>query len=109
MLRQLKRTLVEMYIGTIALGWLLAEIVLQIVGIFSTPIASWVQRSEFGKIGGRVDVPTSFLLRDAGPAFVRSVMLLMIWYVLLRWLYIVPLDHENAKETTGPAPAIGSK
>lgn len=106
MLSRLKRALVESYVGAIALGWLLADIVFQIAGVFAIPVASWVQRSEFGKIAGRGEVPAGFLFRDSAPALVRSVLLLMIWYLLMRWLYMAPLDHEAVKETAQPVTPI---
>ena len=109
MLSQLKRSLVESYMGAIALGWLLADIVLDFVNIFAGPVASWVSRSEFHGLDGRADVPTGFLFRDALPGAVKCLLLLVIWYVLVRWLYMSPLAGENPQQTAEPTTSVGSR
>ena len=39
MLERLRQTLVESYVGAVALGWLLAGGLMDFVGIFSPPVA----------------------------------------------------------------------
>lgn len=100
MLKRLRRTLVESYVGAIALGWLLAQGILHFAYVFSSPVAGWVARYEYRQISDRLSPPSSFLFQDALLELVRSFFLLLVWYVLMRWLYFKPLE----KETLEPAP-----
>src|SRR6185437_5096899 len=45
MFERLKRTLVESYVGAIALGYLLAQVILHFVEIFASPVAVWVRET----------------------------------------------------------------
>ena len=96
MFDRLKQALVESYVGAIALGYLFAEVILHFVNIFASPVASWVSRKQYGG----TTAPTGFSPQDALPELVRFFLLLLVWYVLMRWLYFKPLN----KETSEPVP-----
>lgn len=104
MFEPLKRTLVESYVGAIALGYMLAQGILHFVNIFVSPVALWILRKDFLAFmpGGTISVTTS--LRAAIPELVTILVLLPIWYVLLRWLYFQPLKKVMPEQ----APASGS-
>jgi ABC-type spermidine/putrescine transport system permease subunit I len=84
MFDRLKRTLVDSFVGAIALGYLFAQAMLNLVNVVTFPVASWVRRTEFPPTKDAV----SFLA--ILPPLVSFVVLLPIWYVLLRWLYYTP-------------------
>lgn len=103
MLERLRRSVVESFIGAIGLGWLLAEIVLNFVGIFASPVASWITRREIPRMTDQMmRVPTDFFLRDALPGVIRTVLLAVIWYILLYWLYIRPAKERSLQPTATP-------
>jgi hypothetical protein len=91
MLERLKRALVNSFVGAIALGWLFAQGILHFAYVFSAPVAGWLTRREYH---GMV-VSTGFSLQDALPELVRSVSLLLVGYLLLRWLYYKPIESET--------------
>lgn len=97
MFKKLKQTLVESFVGAIALGWLLAQGVLHFTYVFSAPVAGWIARREYSGLMGRA--PSSFSFQDALPELVRSFALLLLCYLLLRWLYFSPVKND----TSGPA------
>ncbi len=45
MVDRLKRILVESFIGAIALGYMLAEVVLYFVSVFTSPVSTWATRN----------------------------------------------------------------
>jgi len=99
MFDRLKRSLVESFIGALALGWLFAWAILDFVSIFSAPVTDWVTRSEYRAIqpGG----PGGLLLRDSLPYLLSSAVLFLIGYILLRWLYFKP-PAESTDPATNP-------
>ena len=99
MIDRLKRALVESYIGTVGLGYLLAECVLHFVNIFASPVAGWITRNEYREIIPHGTALTGFSAKDALPELVRFLLLFSAWYVLVRWLYFTPLKNE----ASGPA------
>jgi hypothetical protein len=102
MLDWLKRTMVESYMGAIALGYLFAQIVLHFVGIFASPVVSWVARDEYRQLAPRTPPSAEFVLEFALPELARFTLLLLVWYFLLRWLYFKPHSIES------PEPAENS-
>jgi hypothetical protein len=84
MFDRLKRVLVETFVGAIALGYLLASAILFFVNIFPASFAAWLVRSGPPIASGRFSLETA--LRPA----ISFVVLLIVWYVLLRWLYFTP-------------------
>jgi hypothetical protein len=98
MLERLKKVLVSSFVGAITLGWLFAHGVLHFAYVFSAPVASWLTRREYHGMTDRANISMSFSLQDALPELGRSFSLLLVAYLLLRWLYYKPLPSE----TTGP-------
>jgi hypothetical protein len=103
MLKRLKRALVDSYIGAIALGYALAQCILHFVNIFAAPIAGWITRSEYKDALTHSTSLIGFTFKDALPEFVRFVLLLAVWYVLVRWLYFTPVTPERS----APIPDAG--
>jgi hypothetical protein len=92
MLKRLKRALVESFVGTIALGYLLAQTIMHFVNIFVAPIAGWAARGEYSRIipqsvAPQNPIPTGFPYQNAMPDLVSFLVLLFVWYLLLRWLF----------------------
>jgi hypothetical protein len=98
MLERLKKALVESFVGAIGLGYLLATSISHLANIFASPIASWVSRKEYGEMMPKVS--QGFSYQEALPELARSVVILVVWYSLVRWLYFKPVE----KETVAPSP-----
>jgi len=97
MFDRLKKALVESYVGSIALGYLLAQGILHFVNIFAAPVAGWVSRKQYGELVPRTAALAGFSLKDALPEFVRFLVLLLVWSGLLRWLYFNPRKKETSE------------
>jgi hypothetical protein len=97
MLNGLKRVIVESFVGTIALGYLFAQAILTFVNIFTAPVAGWVSRRMYQEIAPRTSGTVGLPFQAALPQLVSFVVLLLVWYVLLRWLYFTP-PKRNALE-----------
>jgi hypothetical protein len=96
MIDRLKRVLVESFIGAIALGYLLAEVVLYFVRVFDSPISAWAARNLYrGLVPGATASSGSPLQAAASPA-VAFILLSVVWYLLLRWLYFTSLKKEES-------------
>jgi len=105
MLEKLRKTLVDSYVGAIALGYLLAQGILSFVGIFSYPAAGWLMRHELHALTERTAPWSSWSLGDyALPELIRSAVLLLVWYFLFRWLYFKPF--ETSASTPGPTSSV---
>jgi hypothetical protein len=94
MLKRLKKVLVNSFIGAIALGWVFAQGILHFAYVFSAPVAGWLTRREYHGMVGSANAFTSFSLKDALPELIRSLVLLLAGYLLLRWLYYKSLEAE---------------
>jgi hypothetical protein len=94
MLRQLKRVLVNSFVGAIALGWLFAQGILHFAYVFSSPVAGWLTRREYHGMVDRPTISLAFSFQEALPELLRSFSLLLVGYLLLRWLYYDPLEPE---------------
>jgi hypothetical protein len=104
MFERLKQTLVESFIGAIALGWLLAQGILHFAYIFVTPLVGWLMRKEYRGLSDRAAALPGFSLQDALPELLKSFLLLLVWYILLRWLYFKPFKKEMPEPTSNPEP-----
>jgi hypothetical protein len=95
MFDRLKRSLVESFVGPLALGWVFAWAILDFVNIFSAPLSSWISRNEFRhmEVTGMNAIPAGLFVRDALPNVVSSFALFLIGYLLLRWLYFKPMPE----------------
>jgi len=98
MLERLKNTLVESFVSVIALGYLFAQGILHFAYAFTAPLAGWISSKEYFAITARTTSP-GYWFRDSLLELARSFSLLLLGYVLLRWLYFKP-----AKETLEPPP-----
>jgi hypothetical protein len=94
MLKKLKRNLVQSYVGAIGLGYLLAHAVLYLVGAFTSPIAKWLGRREYGHLIEHQNGQVGFSLQDALPDLAGFLVLLLVWYFLMRWLYFKPIEER---------------
>ena len=100
MLERFRSVLVSSFVGAIALGWVFAQAILHFAYVFSAPVAGWLTRREYHGVVDRVS--TGFSIHDALPELLKSVSLLLVGYVLVRWLYYRPsapqarqADHEQ--------------
>jgi hypothetical protein len=92
MLERVRRTLVESLVAPIGLGYLLAQLILQFMNIFAAPASLWITRLSFPDAAPSKRFPVEAAL----PQIPRFVLLLLLWYVLLRWLYFKSLKRANA-------------
>lgn len=92
MFRRFKRELVKSFVGAIALGWIFGEGILNFANMFSAPIAQFLRRREFSELANHNQAGFSF--QDALPELARALVLLLIGYLLLRWLYFKPVEDE---------------
>ncbi|HXN99638.1 MAG TPA: hypothetical protein VN881_11235 [Candidatus Acidoferrales bacterium] len=90
MFERLKRALVESYVGAIAMGWLLATAVLDFVGIFSSPVQFWVSANDYQLLSHSGAGPIGFHLQGALPELIKTILVLLLWFILFRWLYLRP-------------------
>jgi hypothetical protein len=99
MFKRLKQALVSSYVGTLAIGWIFAQGLLHFAYVFSAPIASWIARSEYRGIVEQSTVK-GFVIRDAVPDLARSIALLALGYLLLRWLYFGQIEEPEVDNTS---------
>ncbi len=102
MLKRLRHALVESYVGAIALGWLLAEGLMEFVGIFSSPVAQWASRNGLPVLMERATGSVGLRLQDGLPQLVNAVGDLLVWYLLFRWLYLKPLKMNSSEAAANP-------
>ena len=106
MCRRLKDALVTSYVGALALGWLFAQGILHFAYVFSAPVTGWLARREYRAFSRETAAAVPrFTLQDATPELIRSIVLLVIGYLLLRWLYYKPtmrLPEPRTTEDTTP-------
>lgn len=100
MFERLKRALVESFVGAIALGWLLAQGIWHFVNIFAAPVTEWVARNKYPELRAHTTASAGVSLQFALPDLVRFILILLVWYALVRWLYFKP----PKKQTSEPAP-----
>ena len=96
MLERCKQTIVESYIGAVALGLLLAQIVEHFVGIFAAPIAAWVSQKNYREMTQKTTGSVGLPFEAALPEAVRSILLLLLVYFLIRWLYFKPFKATSS-------------
>jgi hypothetical protein len=99
MLERLRKVLVESFVGAIALGWVFSQAILHFAYIFSAPVAGWAARRAYQGMLNRAT--TGFSLQEALPELVKSISLLLIGYLLLRWLYYKPFEPETSESHAG--------
>jgi hypothetical protein len=105
MFDRLKGALVKSYVGAIALGYLFAQGISHFVNIFASPVAGWVSRNEYREVMPHGSAIAGFSLKDTLPELVRFLFLLLVWYLLVRWLYFTPLKKEDSEPAPNPDQA----
>ena len=96
MLNRMKRAVVESYIGAVALGYLLATVVLSFARIFAAPVSAWVAETQYHGVLPNMAAP-HFTFENSYPELVSFVLSLLVWYLLLRWLYMTPGRDEKVE------------
>ena len=71
MFERLKQSVVESYVGAIALGWLVAQSPVQFANIFTAPVAG-LSCSEYRGFTELTTLLPGFSLQDAVPELIRS-------------------------------------
>ena len=99
-MNRLKKTLVESYVGAIALGWMFAQGILHFANVFSAPLAGWVARREYLLVVPNNTAPHRLLFQDGIPELIRSFTLLLVGYLLLRWLYFKPVEELKDRQVS---------
>jgi hypothetical protein len=97
MFERLRQALVDSYVGAVALGWLLAGGLMDFVGIFSSPFAVWISRNQLRALAEHQTGPVGLSLQDGVPDLIKAFVILLVWYVLFRWLYLKPLKTNSSE------------
>ncbi|HEV2288943.1 MAG TPA: hypothetical protein VGR81_08325 [Candidatus Acidoferrales bacterium] len=100
MSKRVKGALVESYIGAIALGYLLAESILYLISFVAAPETAWAQQQYRSALSVHVSWAALAGAYAIDP-LVKFIILIVLWYILLRWLYL----EKPATQTSAPAPA----
>src|ERR1039458_5085021 len=103
MFERLRRAMVESFIGAIGLGYLFAQGIMHFVSIFASPVAHWVSRYELHEVMPRETASAVFRFRYALPELIDFLLLMSVWYVLLRWLYFTPPNKDPLEIVPPPA------
>lgn len=106
MFERMKRSLVESYIGAIALGYLLAESILYFVGALATPLSAWASLKQFPATSPRAAFSWADSLSFGALDLAKCVVILVLWYFLFRWLYLKPTKTETSGPASSPEQAI---
>ncbi len=94
MFERLRRALVESFIGAIGLGYLFAQGIMHFVNVFSSPVAHWINGNELHRLMPRETGSQSFQFQYALSELVDFILLMTVWYILIRWLYFKPLKEQ---------------
>ncbi len=103
MFNRLIRALVESYVGAIAVGYLLAQAVLSFVQIFSSPVENWAYERELHHFNSGTAAAVRPPFELALPRLINFILILLVWYSLLRWLYYKPVKGAT-QPPSPPAP-----
>jgi len=102
MFERLRRAVVESFVGAIALGYLFAQGILHFVSIFATPVAGLVTRSVYPEMFTGSAASKGLPLQEALPELIRFILIILVWYVLVRWLYFSPMKKEPSEAAPNP-------
>lgn len=100
---RIKPALVDSYVGVIAVGWLFAEGIARLVTSFTTPLAEWMRERMLRQPTPGYRPTPHFPFQIMIPQSITALLLLLIGYLLLRWLYFAPLPEQNLHPTREPA------
>ncbi|HEV2484411.1 MAG TPA: hypothetical protein VGT08_02675 [Terracidiphilus sp.] len=101
MLERVKTALVDSFVGAIAIGLLLSQGISQIVRVAVNPITVWLQQRQYSE-NYSVGAPRAALIESILAQLLVSVFLLLIVYVLLRWLYFPHVEKQD--QDVSPEP-----
>ena len=104
MLKRLRKVLIESFVGAIALGYVFAQTILHFAWVLAAPVTGYFTRREYPGIIEHAAAPRGFSLQDAVPPLARACALLILGYVLLRWLYFKPLGEEAPRAVKEQTP-----
>jgi hypothetical protein len=90
MLKSLKEALVSSFVGTIAIGWIFAQGILHFAYVFSAPFTGWLIRREYRGFMDRPALASGLSIQESVSELIKSLALLLVGYLLLRWLYFIP-------------------
>jgi hypothetical protein len=88
---RLKKSLVESFVGAICLGYLFAQGLIHLAYALVAPLAGWISRKEYSALTMHPEISTKFSFEEVLPELARAVGLLLLGYILLRWLYYKPV------------------
>jgi hypothetical protein len=103
MFERLRRAMVDSFVGAIGLGYLFAQGIMHFVSIFASPVAHWVSRYELHELMPSNAASPAFRFRYALPELIDFLLLMSVWYVLLRWLYFTPPKTDGGERVPPPA------
>jgi hypothetical protein len=84
---------------------LFAQAILYLVNVFTAPVAGWSTQKLYQGLVSRSTASTGFPLQAALPQVVGFLVLLLVWYALLRWLYFIPITEETSEPAPNPEQA----
>ena len=103
MFDRIRKALVKSFVGAIAIGWLFAQGILHFAFMFAVPVSDWMGRRMYRRVPEDTGYSTGFSLQPAVPELIRSVALLLLAYILLRWLYFEkPVREVNSSQDVPP-------
>ena len=103
MFKRLKSVLVESYVGAIALGYLLAQSVLYLVTVVAAPVTAWATEERYRTAMSRQMSWADLAVPDLLEPLVKFILLLVFWYILIRWLYF-KRPEKSGQPAPGPDP-----
>jgi len=96
MLERIKKALVESFVGVIVVGSLFASGIVSFVTGIAAPLANWlaewIQQEKVP--AGFLNQPPPFGYQLFIDEWIAAALLLLIAFLLLRWLYIEPSAAE---------------
>jgi hypothetical protein len=102
MLERLKSVLVDSYVGAIGIGLMFS----QGIAIFANALTAPLRESllHWGSSGtsGLFSAAPGFRLQSILPELLNSAFLVLIGYVLLRWLYYPVAEKRDQEQTPEP-------
>ena len=105
MLLRLKTALVDSFVGAIAVGFVMARGLENIGSTFAAPFTVWIEQREDQQITHSSAAPPAFSLQPALPQLLMGTVLLVIAFLLLRWLYYDRPRQESLTQTEDGNPA----
>ena len=100
MLERLKSALTKSYVGAIAVGWLVAQGLIDVSSIIVAPVTAWItnrlnsQGYDLFRPPQNPNLPYWLAL----PPLIRALVILLIAFLLLRWLYFEPAAQPSDLE-----------